>query len=80
MITLSRTEVLFMLMMLQLTPGLRQVLEAIADKGGDIDDDIADELRDLCTDRLDEIGFDENYEPTKDGEKLQGLIDKLFVG
>lgn len=80
MITLSKTEVLFMLTMLQLTPELHQVLEAIADRGGDIDDDIADELRDICTDCLDEIGFDEDYEPMKNGEKLEGLIDKLFVG
>jgi NADPH-dependent glutamate synthase beta subunit-like oxidoreductase len=43
-------------------------------------EDIADELRDLCTDRLDEIGFGKNYEPTKEGEKLEDLIDKLFIG
>lgn len=69
-----------MLTMLQLTPSLRQVLEPISENGGDVDEDIADKLRDMCTDRLDEIGFDENYEPTGDGEKLEELIDKLFVG
>ena len=80
MITLSKTEVIFMLTMLQLTPELRQLLEVIACRGGDIDDDVADELRDMCTNYLDEIGYDEDYEPTKNGEKLEDLIDKLFVG
>lgn len=79
MIILSKTEILFMLAMLQLTPDLRLVLEVLATKGGEIDEDHADELRDLCTELLDEIGFDENYNPTKDGEKLEELIDKLFV-
>lgn len=69
-----------MLTMLRLTPEISQVLEAIADRGGDIDDDIADELRDMCTDCLDEIGFDENYDLTNDGERLEKLIDKLFIG
>ncbi|MEG3223875.1 hypothetical protein PD716_25120 [Vibrio gigantis] len=64
MIFLSNVDILFMLTMLQLTPDLRQVLETIAGKG-----DIDDELRDLCTECLYEIGYDENYEPTKDGEK-----------
>ncbi|BFN33308.1 hypothetical protein AAFX19_01895 [Vibrio harveyi] len=80
MITLSKTEVIFMLTMLRLTPEISQVLEAIADRGGDIDDDIADELRDMCTDCLDEIGFDENYDLINDGERLEKLIDKLFIG
>ncbi|CAK6716862.1 hypothetical protein HORM4_960004 [Vibrio harveyi] len=69
-----------MLTMLRLTPEISQVLEAIADRGGDIDDDIADELRDMCTDCLDEIGFDENYDLINDGERLEKLIDKLFIG
>lgn len=80
MVTLSKTEVIFMLTMLRLTPEISQVLEAIADRGGDIDDDIADELRDMCTDCLDEIGFDENYDLINDGERLEKLIDKLFIG
>ncbi len=79
MIRLNRDDVLFMLMTLQLTPYLRQVLQSIA-KGGDISDDQADELRDYCTHRLDEIGFDENYELTEEGAKLETLVDKLFIG
>ena len=80
MITLSKTEVLFMLTMLRLTPEMLLVLEVICDKGGVVDDDVADELRDLCTERLDEIGFDESYGLTNDGEKLEKLIDRLFIG
>lgn len=79
MIRINSDDVLFMLTMLQLTPDLRQVLKSIAE-GGAISDDQADELRDCCTDRLDEIGFDKNYELTEDGRKLEALVDKLFIG
>lgn len=79
MIRLNRDDVLFMLMMLQLTPDLRQVLQSISE-GGDISDDQADELRDCCTDRLDEVGFDESYKVTDAGAKLEALVDKLFIG
>ena len=43
-------------------------------------EDDADELRNLCTDKLDVSGFDEAYNPTDSGEILEALIDKLFVG
>jgi hypothetical protein len=79
MIRLNREDVFVMLMMLQLTPDLRQVLQSISE-GGDISDEQADELRDCCTDRLDEIGFDESYEVTEAGVKLEVLVDKLFIG
>lgn len=39
---------------------LRQVLELIAGSGGKVDEDQADELRDLCNDQLDVCGYDEN--------------------
>jgi hypothetical protein len=79
MIRINSDDVLFMLMMLQLTPDLLQVLQSITE-GGVISDYQADELRDCCTDRLDEIGFDENYELTEEGAKLEILVDKLFIG
>ncbi|QUJ67398.1 hypothetical protein KDD30_15390 [Photobacterium sp. GJ3] len=79
MIYLSKYDVQFMLMILQLTPDLNQVLQAIS-KGGEITDDHADELRDCCTDKLDAIGFDENFEPTVAGRKLEVLTDKLYIG
>ncbi len=45
-----------------------------------IDEDFADKLRDMCTDKLDYCGYDENYKPTQIGKELNKLIDKLFIG
>ena len=45
-----------------------------------ISDDLADELRDLCTERLDTHGFGIDYNPTEEGIALEKLIDKLYVG
>lgn len=45
-----------------------------------IDEDFADRLRDMCTDKLDYGGYDENYKPTQMGKELNKLIDKLFIG
>ncbi|MDP3390425.1 MAG: hypothetical protein Q8Q45_14555 [Methylococcaceae bacterium] len=80
MIFLSRSEIEYMLMMLELTSSLRQVLEGISVSGGNIDDDQADELRDLCNDKLDVRGYDENYNPNEDGKRLEALVDKLYLG
>lgn len=81
MISLSQEDVQFMLSVLQLTTELK---ESLAARGaGDvvvIQDDVADELRDLCTERLDTHGFDQNYELNDEGEILESLVDKLYVG
>jgi hypothetical protein len=45
-----------------------------------ISDDDADEIRDLCGDRLVEVGFDERSEPNRTGLLLEGLVDKFFTG
>jgi hypothetical protein len=45
----------------------------------DIDDDIVDEIRDMCSGRLQLIGFDENYGLTRDGEILEELVDLFYV-
>lgn len=45
-----------------------------------IDDDSADEIRDLCEEQLQVAGFDEIYELTAEGEILESLIDKFFIG
>ncbi|USI99286.1 hypothetical protein MUG10_14485 [Xanthomonas prunicola] len=37
------------------------------------------EMRDACSDLLQRIGFDENYEPTKEGVALESLIDRLLI-
>lgn len=46
----------------------------------DIDDDDAEEIRELCEDKMQEIGFDRNYWPTRTGRILESLIDKFFTG
>jgi len=81
MIVLTLQEIQFMLTVLPLTPDLRRILEALVSASNKVvSDDIADELRDLCTERLDTHGFDENYNPTEEGKKLELLIDKLYIG
>ena len=80
MIVLTLQEIRFMLTVLFLTVDLRERLEAlISVQNKVISDDVADELRDLCTERLDTHGLDENYNPTEEGEKLESLIDKLYI-
>lgn len=78
MIRLSHKEVSFLLELPNLTLELNQTLKSIP-KGGEISDLVADELRDLCLERMDVIGFDKNYVPTKLGAKLEMLIDRLLV-
>ncbi len=81
MIILTLQEIQFMLTVLALTVDLRERLETLVSvENKTISDDIADELRDLCTERLDTHGFDENYIPTEEGKKLEALIDKLYIG
>jgi len=79
MIALKKAEVEYMLSILDLAPELRAVLKSIFD-GGDVDEDQADELRDLCNDKLDVCGYDESYSLNEDGKKLEALADKLYVG
>lgn len=45
-----------------------------------IDDNFADKLRDLCIDKFDSCGYDENYDLSKIGKELISVIDKLFIG
>lgn len=45
-----------------------------------LNEDIADEIRDWAGEELQEKGFDENYEPNKEGEILENLIDIFYIG
>jgi hypothetical protein len=45
----------------------------------ELSEDKIDELRDICSDKLQEIGFDEDYELTNDGKMLEELIDLLYI-
>ena len=40
----------------------------------------ADEIRDLCGEQLQLVGFDEHYAPTQEGKILESLVDKFFSG
>ena len=46
----------------------------------ELSDQEANEIRDLCGERLQEVGYDENYDPNKKGKLLESLVDKLFIG
>lgn len=46
----------------------------------DLTDEDADNIRDHCGDRLQEVGFNETYEPTEIGMIIEDLIDKFFTG
>ena len=81
MISLSRIDIEFMILNLELPDDLRILLEKlIGSQDKKISDDTADELRDLCSEKLDTHGFDINYEPTELGKQLETLIDRLYIG
>jgi hypothetical protein len=40
----------------------------------------ADEIRDLCGERLQIADFDEKYELSQEGKILESLVDKFFIG
>jgi hypothetical protein len=46
----------------------------------EVSPDIADILRDRCSEKLVSSGLDEHYNPNELGKRLNSLIDKLFVG
>jgi hypothetical protein len=45
-----------------------------------ITEDQADEIRDLCGEQLQLVGFDEKYDLTPEGEMLENLVDKFYIG
>ena len=68
----------------QMPDALRQVVQSAHQSGRtwclELSDDDAEEIRDLCADTLQQIGFDKRYEPNKAGWILEGLVDKFFTG
>lgn len=46
----------------------------------ELPDEKADELRDMCGEELQRVGFDEDYALTEMGILLEGLVDKLYSG
>ncbi|MGH7989684.1 MAG: hypothetical protein ACREDS_05745 [Limisphaerales bacterium] len=45
----------------------------------EISNDEADTFRDVFGERMQEVGFDEKYEPTSEGKILESLIDRFLV-
>lgn len=45
----------------------------------DVTEEQADNIRDLCCDKLDIYGYDEDYELSSVGEILEELIDLFYV-
>lgn len=43
-----------------------------------VSEEHADEIRDLCGEQLQIVGFDEKYKLTQEGKILESLIDKFF--
>lgn len=76
MIKLTKIEKDFLIRNLELDSSEVKVLN----NSEAIDEDFADRLRDMCIDKLDYCGYDENYKPTQIGKELNKLIDKLFIG
>ena len=50
----------------------------IIDKSLELNYNLINEIRDWAAEKQQIIGFDKNYELTKEGEILQGIIDKLY--
>ena len=69
----------YLLRVLPLNPDLRNRLEAFKKGAAFLGRADRDELRELVGDRLAQVGFDENYKPTPEGERLEELIDLLFT-
>ena len=46
----------------------------------ELNDDLIDSIRDECGEHLQIVGFDKDYKITKEGELLEALIDKFYLG
>jgi hypothetical protein len=62
----------------------RKRLTFIANKIGysaflDLTEEDANYLRDACSEQLQRVGFDKDYELTNEGRILEDLIDKSFT-
>tara|TARA_B100000508_G_C11261072_1_gene181147 strand:+ start:216 stop:449 length:234 start_codon:yes stop_codon:yes gene_type:complete len=75
-IKVSKYDSLFILDHINLPENLRDKLEKIES----LTEDEADDLRDLCGEKLQDSGFDLDYKPNQIGKRLESLMDKLFIG
>ena len=77
--SLKPSDAEFMLRILPVRETLRQRLEDFISLGLPLMDGDKGELRDLVADQLVRQGFDKNYDLTPVGQRLEDLIDLLFV-
>ena len=81
---LIKTEIEFLVtVVLKNNSSLISIIEqSIVDNGIfsiDIDNVIADVIRDLCLEQLHISGFDENYNLNEEGKILEDLIDIFYI-
>ncbi len=74
------TDAEYLLGVLPLTPVLRDALQSFRNGKSGLSPADCILLRGLVGDRLVEVGFDLNYDLTPEGQRLEELIDLLFLG
>ena len=81
-IRLSQQEQQMLASTVQMPESLRAVVRSALPVGEswqlELAAPVAEQIRDCCADTLLQFGFDEHYEPTKEGHILEALIDRFF--
>ena len=82
--TLDETECNYLLNSFFLTGNWKKIISVSNRQVDDshvitISENQSDELRDILGKQLQLVGFDEQYNPTPEGEMLESLIDKFFI-
>ena len=78
MAKLLETDIQYMLSELKVPKHLAAKLKVGSQGLDKLTPEEFDILHDLCCEKLQVLGFDENYELTEVGKKLEDLIDKLY--
>ncbi|MCU0972482.1 MAG: hypothetical protein MUF80_00755 [Burkholderiales bacterium] len=81
-VRLSKVALTYLVNTKFLSAELDRILSAAAEAAGGecilkLDPDTAERFRDEFTSRLASVGFDADYEPTREGELLEELIDQF---
>lgn len=83
-IKLNESEFSYICQATFLPEKLRSLFSKVQKQGASyllkISENEADQIRDLCGEHLQIVGFDEKYDLTPEGEVLEALVDKFFIG